>query len=81
MNFLGSLLTPFVKAIADGIKQSRHDQAFEEVQAEVLSGWLFRIKTAVRDTCRKRGVSLADYNAIDAAISEVINENIDTKKL
>ena len=81
MNFLGSLLAPFVKAIADGITQSRHDQVFEEIQAEVLSGWLFRIKTAVRDTCRKRGIPIEDYSAIDAAISEVIDDNIDTKKL
>lgn len=81
MNFLVSLLTPFVKAIMDGIKQSRHDQAFEEVQAEVLSGWLHRIETAVQYTCRKRGISVEDYSAIAAAIAKVVDEHFDTKKL
>ena len=67
--------------VIDYLKTHQEEVQFEKMQGEILEGWVFKIRIAVRDEHRRQGVSLETHKAVMAKIEEVVRDEFDTTKL
>jgi len=82
---ISSMMTALGSAIGgqviDYLKTHQEQVQFEKMQGEILEGWVFKIRIAVRDEHRRQGVSLETHKAVMAKIEEVVRDEFDTTKL
>ena len=80
-----ALLKPIVGSVVDGvvtgIKEAADRRQIDRMQAEVLEGWLFKLKIAVERELREKDISHEVYKEVMAAIDAVVIAEFDVDKL
>ena len=82
MNFLINLIAgPIIDGVLKGLKEMRAAQQFEDMQGEILEGWMFHVKTEVERVLKANNVPFEVYEQVMNAINTVVDLQFDTKKL
>lgn len=69
------------KQVLAHLEDRRDRVQFELMQGEVLEGWLYKIRVAVRDELRRSDVPHYVYERVMERMDEVIEKEIDTRKI
>jgi hypothetical protein len=81
MSILGIIINPIINGVLKGLAEMRALKQFEEMQAEILEGWAFKIKIAVERAAKKHNVPYEAYEEIINSINEVVEEEFDTRRI
>jgi len=84
-SLIGAITGPIVSDVVAGVtgylKERNELKQFEDMQAEVLEGWIFKIAIAVERELHAAGISKEVYENIMNAIKQVVEKEVDTRKL
>lgn len=82
---ISSIVGMIAKGIGDQVvtylKDRRAEVLFEDMQGEVLEGWMYKIKVAIRDEHRRHNVPHETHTKVMDAVEAVIQKEVDTSKL
>lgn len=67
--------------VIEYLKSHQEQVQFEQMQSEILEGWVYKIRIAIRDAHQKAGVSLEVHQEVMKVVEEVVAREFDTKKL
>lgn len=81
MSILGIIIGPIVSGVLEGLQEIRAIKQFETMQAEILEGWIFKIKVEIEREARKHDLPFEAYSAIMAGIDKIVKEEFDTRQL
>ena len=69
------------KSVLDYIKQHKEEVLMENMQAEILEGWIFKLSVAIEKEHVRQGVSHEAHVAVMAKFHEVVKQEFDTRRL
>jgi hypothetical protein len=75
------LINPIVKGVVSGIKELNEQKQYERMQAEILDGWIFKVKVAVERELHKHNADHKVYVDVVKAINKVVKEEFQTDKI
>lgn len=82
---LSSLIAGVSNAIGGQViaylKTHQEKVQFEKMQGEILEGWVYKIRIAVRDAHQRAGVDVATHREVMKAVEEVVEREFDSTKL
>lgn len=82
MEKLLSFLTgPIIDGVLKGIAEMRAIKQFEAMQAEVLEGWVFKMKVRIERALKKHDVKYEVYRSVMDSIDDVVKEEFDTRRI
>lgn len=81
MNFLNLITGPIIDGVMAGLKEMRALKQFEDMQGEILEGWVFKIKVAVERSLREADIRHDVYVKVMESIDKIVKEEFDTRKL
>lgn len=81
MSIIGFLVGPIINGVLKGMAEMQKAQLHEDMQAEILEGWIFKIKIAVERELKASEVTHEVYLRIMEGIDKVVEEEFDTKRI
>lgn len=81
MNILSVLVDPIIKGVVSGMKELQEQKQYERMQAEILDGWVFKIKVAIERELHKANVDHKVYVDVMAAVNKIVKEEFETDKI
>lgn len=81
MNILDVLTGPIIKGVLEGVKDMQAQQQYERMQAEILDGWVFKLKVAIERELHKANVPHQVYVDVMAAVNKIVKEEFETDKI
>ena len=67
--------------VIDYLKTHQEEVQFEKMQGEILEGWVYKIRIAIRDEHRRQGVDIETHRAVMTKVEEVVRDEFDSTKL